>query len=233
VAGKLSFGMPPSMAGPLTGPLVAHFHQRFPQVRLHLREATSIEIRNGLVNRELDLGILTTPLIEPQLELRPLIDEPMVLVGPEGCDLDPAQPVPIAQAAALPLILPTRPNSTRILLEHAMEAIGLTPAIVIETDTAPIADLVRRGLGYSVLPSCFVASHRSFGLRYAPVRGLWVSWRIGSLRELSLTPAAQRMVEMMTTMVAENDDWPLWNDEKLRQFLRDPSPMSLPGKTRA
>jgi LysR family nitrogen assimilation transcriptional regulator len=223
ISGRLSFGMPPSMAGLLTGPMVAQFHQRFPQVQLHLREATSMEIRNGLVGRELDLGILTTPLIEPQLALRPLIDEPMVLVGPAECDLDPSQPVAIAQVAALSLILPTRPNSTRILLEHAMESIGKTPAVAIETDSAPIGDLVRRGLGYAVLPSCYIASHRHLALRYAPVRGLWVSWMIGSLRDLPLTSAAQRMGDMMVEMVAQQRDWPLWADKTLRQKLRDRS----------
>src|SRR3954470_19093749 len=31
MGGRLSFGMAPSMAGLLTGPMVAQFHQRFPQ----------------------------------------------------------------------------------------------------------------------------------------------------------------------------------------------------------
>jgi LysR family transcriptional regulator, nitrogen assimilation regulatory protein len=219
-AGTLSLGMPPSMAGPLTGPLVAQFRRQFPQVRLHLREATSIDIRNGLLGRELDLGILSTPLIEPQLALHPLIEEPMVLVGPPNCDLDPARPVTTTEIAALPLILARRPNSTRIILEHAMESIGLAPNIVIEIDTAPIGDLIRRELGYSVLPSCFLASHRHHQLRYAPVRGLWIGWMIGSLRNLPMTPAAQRMADMMLAMIAEPGDWPLWTDETLRQGLR-------------
>lgn len=219
-AGALSLGMPPSMAGTLTGPLIAQFRQLYPRVQLHLREATSIGIRNGLLSRELDLGVLSTPLIEPQLALQALIEEPMVLVGPPDCDLDPARPATTAEVAALPLILPRRPNSTRIILEHAMESVGLAPNIVIEIDTAPIGDLIRRGLGYSVLPSCFLASHRHHQLRYAPVRGLWIGWMIGSLRNLPMMPAAQRMTDMMLAMIAEPGDWPLWTDEKLRQGLR-------------
>jgi LysR family nitrogen assimilation transcriptional regulator len=219
-AGALSLGMPPSMAGTLTGPLIAQFRQRFPRVQLHLREATSIGIRNGLLSRELDLGVLSTPLIEPQLALQALIEEPMVLVGPPDCDLDPARPATTAEVAALPLILARRPNSTRIILEHAMESIGLAPNIVVEIDNAPIGDLIRRGLGYSVLPSCFLASHRHHQLRYAPVRGLWIGWMIGSLRNLPMIPAAQRMTDMMLAMIAEPGDWPLWTDETLRQGLR-------------
>jgi LysR family nitrogen assimilation transcriptional regulator len=144
----------------------------------------------------------------------------MVLVGPPTCDLDPTRPVTTTDIAALPLILARRPNSTRIILEHAMESIGLTPNIVIEIDTAPIGDLIRRELGYSVLPSCFVASHSHHGLRYAPVRGLWIAWMIGSLRNLPMIPAAQRMTDMILAMIAEPGDWPLWTDEKLRQGLR-------------
>jgi LysR family nitrogen assimilation transcriptional regulator len=219
-AGALSLGMPPSMAGTLTGPLIAQFRQRFPRVQLHLREATSIGIRNGLLSRELDLGVLSTPLIEPQLALQALIEEPMVLVGPPDCDLDPARPATTAEVAALPLILARRPNSTRVILEHAMESIGLAPNIVVEIDNAPIGDLIRRGLGYSVLPSCFLASHRHHQLRYAPVRGLWIGWMIGSLRNLPMIPAAQRMTDMMLAMIAEPGDWPLWTDETLRQGLR-------------
>lgn len=219
-AGALSLGMPPSMAGTLTGPLIAQFRQQYPRVQLHLREATSIGIRNGLLSRELDLGVLSTPLIEPQLALQALIEEPMVLVGPPDCDLDPTRPATTTEVGALPLILPRRPNSTRIILEHAMESIGLAPNIVIEIDTAPIGDLIRRGLGYSVLPSCFLASHRHHQLRYAPVRGLWIGWMIGSLRNLPMIPAAQRMTDMMLAMITEPGDWPLWSDETLRQSLR-------------
>jgi LysR family nitrogen assimilation transcriptional regulator len=219
--GALSLGLPPSMGGVLTGPLIAQFRRQYPQVRLHLREATSIDIRNGLLDRELDLGILSTPLIEPQLTLHPLIEEPMMLVGSPDCDLDPARPVTTAEVAALPLILARRPNSTRIILEHAMESIGLAPNIVIEIDTAPIADLIRRGLGYSVLPSCFLASHNHLGLRYAPVRGLWIAWVIGSLRNLPMTSAALRMNDMILALVKTLDGWPWWADKRIRQNLRD------------
>ena len=219
-AGRLSLGTPPSMAGLVTGELMARFRRRHPQIQLHLREATSIGIRNSLIDREIDLGILSTPLIEPQLALSPLIEEPMVLVGPSTCDLDPATAVTTEDVAIRPLILATRPNSTRILLEHAMESVGLAPNIAIEIDNAPIGELVRHGLGYSVLPSSFVASHRHHGLRYAPIRGLWIAWMIGSLRNLPPTPAADRMSVLMREVVASQRNWPLWSDKKLRRSLR-------------
>jgi LysR family nitrogen assimilation transcriptional regulator len=219
-AGRLSLGTPPSMAALLTGELIARYRRRWPQIQLHLREATSIGIRDGLIARELDLGILSTPLIEPQLALTPLIEEPMVLVGPPDGDLDPGRPVTIAEVAARPLILATRPNSTRLLLEHAMESIGLAPVMAMEIDNAPIGELVRHGCGHAVLPSSFVAAQRHAPLRHAPIVGLWMAWMIGSLRDLPLTAAAERMVAEIHGVIADRPDWALWTDPHLRQSLR-------------
>ena len=219
LTGKLSLGVPPSMASLLIAPLVERFRNELPQIRLHLREGTSTDIRNGLLARELDLGILSTPLIEPQLRLDPLIDEPMVLIGPPGSGLNPSRAVSLEEVAARPLILATRPNSVRIVLEHALESIGLTPTIVIETDNAPLGHLVRRGIAYSIMPSCYVARRRE-GLEYAPVRDLWVGWSIATLRALPLAPPAQHMAKLIKELVDAHGDWDLWYDKRLRRSLR-------------
>jgi LysR family transcriptional regulator, nitrogen assimilation regulatory protein len=202
-AGTLSFGVPQSMSTLLTMPLVAAFRARFPAVRLHVRESTAMQIRDGLLAREIEIGILASPPVELQLTTMPLLKEPMVLVGPESADLDPAFPVSLAAVAALPLIMARRPNSTRIALEHALESLGLTPDIPIETDQAPLAEFVRQGFGYSVVPGCFVAAPASQSLRYAPVVGLEISWMIGYLRGADLSNGAICLQDMIAMVVGD------------------------------
>jgi LysR family nitrogen assimilation transcriptional regulator len=64
------------------------------------------------------------------------------------------QPIALAEVAKLPLILPSRPNAFRILIEGEMIAIGCKPQVALEVDGLnAILSLVREGLGHAVLPS--------------------------------------------------------------------------------
>jgi LysR family nitrogen assimilation transcriptional regulator len=54
--------------------------------------------------------------------------------------------------AALPLVIPTRPNAIRMHVESAMAAVGARPNVVLEIDgVSAILDLVRDGAGCAIL----------------------------------------------------------------------------------
>ena len=56
--------------------------------------------------------------------------------------------------AELPLILPSRPNAFRILIEGEMMTIGKRPNVVLEVDSLnSILSLVKEGMGHAILPS--------------------------------------------------------------------------------
>lgn len=195
--GTVSFGLPQSMLSVLTIPLIAAFRARFPSVRLHVRESTVIQIRDALLSRELEIGVVSSPLIEPQLTTVPLVAEPMVLIGPPGARLGPARPVSLTFVESLPLILARRPNSIRIMIEHSLERIGLSPTVPIETDTTALAEFVRSGFGYSVVPSCFVRTPAGRSLPHAPIKGLEISWMIAHLHGTQLSIGAQHLQQMI------------------------------------
>jgi LysR family transcriptional regulator, nitrogen assimilation regulatory protein len=63
-------------------------------------------------------------------------------------------PITLDEVANLPLILPSRPNAFRVLIEGEMMAIGRTPSITLEVDGLnAILNLVKEGLGHAVLPA--------------------------------------------------------------------------------
>lgn len=63
--------------------------------------------------------------------------------------LNVAQP----EASDLPLILQSRPNAFRMLVEREMNAIGRQPHIALEVDGLnAILSLVKEGIGHAVLP---------------------------------------------------------------------------------
>lgn len=202
-SGGLAVGFPPSMMGIVTGAAVAEFRSRYPAVRLEAREATSIQIRDALLAREIDLGILTFPLVEPELTVSPLMREPMVLVGPTPLPFEAGRPVMIGQVAQLPLVIAKRPNSTRLLVEHALEESGHSLNLALETDAAPIIEFIRQGIGYAILPRCYLLGRSASGTDFAPIEGLGVTWAIGTARHRRPTVAALRMIDIIRSGIRD------------------------------
>ena len=72
---------------------------------------------------------------------------------PPGLQEDPPPPpLPLREVAALPLVIPSRPNAIRMLVETQMAAIGCRPQIALEIDgVSAILDLVADGAGCAIL----------------------------------------------------------------------------------
>ncbi|MFI5445339.1 LysR substrate-binding domain-containing protein [Polaromonas sp. UC242_47] len=163
LAGRVSIGLPPSLSKLITVPLTRTFRQQLPQAQLTLTEGFSVLMHEGLRVGNLDLAVLYNSERSPELEITTLHSEELVLISRKSDDLPasvlPAthgkhQPISLAEVAELPLILPSRPNAFRILVEGEMIAIGRKPQITLEVDGLnAILSLVKEGLGHAVLPS--------------------------------------------------------------------------------
>lgn len=199
-SGRVAFGMPASMTAILTGSLVHSFHQRYPGVKLQIREGLSTNLRAALLARELDFAMLVAPVAEPQLVVRPLLIEPFVMIGPAGSSLDGRRSISVDEVASYPLILPMMPNSTRMLIEMAFERAGRTPQVMLETDDAALlTQFVMSGLGYAVLPQSAVAmkSHLSASLVQVPVKGLGVTRILAMPAGVAMSIATHRLSQML------------------------------------
>ena len=61
--------------------------------------------------------------------------------------------VALADVARLPLVIPSRPNAIRMLVETQMAGIGCKPLVGLEIDgIGAILDLVADGAGHAILP---------------------------------------------------------------------------------
>lgn len=198
-SGRLAFGMPPSMSGSLTGSLIQEFLQQYPDVKLQVRESPSTQLRAALLSREIDFAVLTAQVSEPQLSIRPLLLEPLVLVGPKGAAFAGRRQISLNEAASFPLILPVMPNATRVLIDAAFEKDGRKPRIALETDVAPIAELIARGLGYAVLPASSVSSETlvATSMVHVPIKGLNLTRLLAIPAGVSMSLGAQILTRML------------------------------------
>ena len=162
LSGRVSLGLPPSVARVLAVPLMQAFRTEWPQARLAISEGLSTGMLESLVSGRLDVAVLynATPLAE--VEIAPLAREELLLVERAGA-ATPASPTttpaPDAPASAtldelsrLPLVIPSRPNAIRMHVEATLASAGLAPDVAMEVDGVPaILDLVAGGGGCAVL----------------------------------------------------------------------------------
>ena len=199
LTGQVSLGMPPSVARVLTVPLTRAFRQALPEARLSISEGLSTAMQEGLQHGRLDIVMLYNANRASGIEVTPLVREELLLVQarPPGLQEDPP-PAAIAlrDVAALPLVIPSRPNAIRMHVESTMAQIGCQPLIALEIDGVPaILDLVADGAGSAILSRNAVARSvkpSAFSVRAinAPALNIELSTAVSSLRPSTLTQQA-------------------------------------------
>lgn len=75
IAGELHIGVIPTLAPYLLPLFLRSFSEKFPDIRLFIKELVTTDIVNKLKTGDLDIGLLATPLKEPQLIEHPLFYE--------------------------------------------------------------------------------------------------------------------------------------------------------------
>ncbi len=160
LAGRVSIGLPPSLSKLITVPLTLAMRKALPQAQLTLTEGFSMLIYEGLRVGNLDMAVLYNPHASPDLDTAVLHEEQLVLISPRsalkakgrGNSAAPSA-IRLVDVAALPLILPSRPNAFRLLIDSEMAALGQRPQVMMEVDGLnAILSLVREGMGHAVLP---------------------------------------------------------------------------------
>lgn len=199
LTGRVALGLPPSVARVLTVPLTRAFRLNMPEAQLSISEGLSSAMQENLQNGRLDIAVLYNPSQVPGIEHRPLVQEELLLVQPRPPGLQedpPPAPIRLQEVAALPLVIPTRPNAIRMHVESEMAAIGCRPQIALEIDgVSAILDLVADGAGCAILSrNAVMRSVRpsAFSVRQVsePSLTIQLTTAVSSLRPTTLTQQA-------------------------------------------
>jgi DNA-binding transcriptional LysR family regulator len=156
-AGRLRIGFAASLALTVLPGLLRTFRERFPEVRLDIREMTTAPQIAALGDKTIDVGLLREPPGgETELVYRTVLSEPFVAVLPAGHPLAAQRTVPVAGLAGSPFVL--LPRAVGPLLHDQIvglcAASGFTPEVAqhaVEWQT--ICALVGAGLGVSLAPA--------------------------------------------------------------------------------
>lgn len=153
LSGHINLGLPPTVARCISLDLIKAFHSELPHVGLTLMEALTKNIQENLHLGRLHLGLLYNPISRQDIETHLLAQERLFFI----CHKD--QPyanltdgIPLKKLAEIPLIMPSLPNTFRVLLEQEMLKLDLKPKIQLEINSVGIiTQLLGAGLGAAIL----------------------------------------------------------------------------------
>jgi len=152
-AGRVRAGFTPSVGRTLIPTYLDAFTDRFPRATLSIAEGYSASLSELVLTGKLDFAILLNPATSRHLIVDPIGAEGLFLIGaqPVGPSI---KEVSLAAIADVRLVMPHKSHTIRPLLEYEAARLGVKLNIAIEIDAVrSIADVVRRGRGYTVMPT--------------------------------------------------------------------------------
>lgn len=213
-SGTVVVAMPPSLFDLLTMPALREYRRTYPEVFLRLYEGISAVMNaSSLVQAgSADLAVVTNMEPLATLENRPFVIEPLCLIGPVESALDQRGKIDLETVSTLPLVLTSRPNALRLLLETALANAGLPLDVVMEANSsAALLGAVEAGVGYTVLPFSGGYRMQLHGrMSIAPIADIEVTWNTIQLRSHALSTAGTRMLELLRSMARGQIDCGLW-----------------------
>lgn len=216
-AGTLRISSAYSLRGLLVADSVAEFHRLHPQVSIEIQEGTSVNVREALVTRLVDLALYSDHGASRGLNRQALCSEALVRLSSCETGLQMDQPVTAASLAQLDLVLTPSNNGLRRVVDELLpqSGRGRNPPVIVETNSI-IINLVSRGGLHSILP--YSACHHAFRrgeISLAPIKGIRWPWVIATSRDRPRTAAMRVFSEIVTRNAQRAASSGLWATAEL------------------
>ena len=150
--GEVRLGLLPSVVPTLSGSLYREVALRFPKIRLHLTEGSSVQLEDWLNQGRLDLSLLLREDDTNQPGDVTLRKVRLSLIAPIGDSLLTESTVRFQQLAALPLVLPGEPHLLRSRLNALAMQRQVKLKVAVEADSIRLQEeIVAAGGGYAIV----------------------------------------------------------------------------------
>lgn len=233
--GSVSLGIPAAAGQIIVPEVMRHLNAHYPGIRLHIVEGLSSETYDRLLGRIVQIGVMYDAMAHRDLASEPLVIEDVCLVGHRDKIAELGQIKDLAQVENLPLILPSSPNSRRLLVEKAFRERGLTLNILAEIDGyATTRALLSEGFGFSLMTRAAL-----FGLSGPPslvaveLKSKDLQWRLDLIRHKTQikNQVVTVVADVVRRVIEEIDESGRWGGLSL--FKRPRTKRSAPSARRA
>jgi len=170
--GQLTMGVAGPADAPIFVQILRTFAQKYPKVRIVLRNMSSLDQTHAISEERLHVGFVALPIDDAGLATETVMRQPIMIALPPDHPLASRQRVPLKALSGEPQIMFARSNGPRFfdaVLAACREA-GFSMNIAHEVDNLYTAcALVAAGLGVCLVPAGVQDSHSTSSMVLRPV----------------------------------------------------------------
>ena len=189
VAGEVRIGCIGTTGRWMASPLLGRLAERHPALRPVLVDAPTTSLPPRVLDGDLDMAIVNTPVVEAGLESEPLFDEERIIVAPADHPLADRGTIDVADLADHPVMLTPRGTTFRDAIDQELAATGVRLTAAAEVDGLRLlASLAYQGYAPALLPASAVSGYPDGDWSLVHVEGL-ARRSVGLVRNRRTTPS--------------------------------------------
>lgn len=178
--GTLKIGSLLTAVNYLLPPTVIGFHNAYPNVELSVQGLRTGDIYKGLLQNELDLGIIFLPIEHEDLEAIPLYKEDLALAAPIDHIIAKEASVSLQVLKETPSILLPETYFLRQVINEQCRLMNFVPKPVLEMTTMEsIIQMVSKGVGVTILPRAYLDYIDNIDIKTIPIQDPVITTQIG------------------------------------------------------
>ncbi len=180
---------------------IAAFQSAHPQVRFQMREAGSSEIADDVVAGHLELGVVTLPVRDRELQVTPLTTDRIVLVARHDHSLAQRRRVRSSDLADQAFVAFEAGSAVRQIIDGKLRDAGVEVNVVMELRSIPAILRMVATTGNLAFVSQLGMDQQG-GVVAVPVQGLRIERRLAVIarRGVTLSPAASAFTRRLQTL---------------------------------
>ncbi|MEM8852105.1 MAG: LysR family transcriptional regulator [Pseudomonadota bacterium] len=205
--GSVLVGAPPSIVRHVAPGLFKTVAANHPELCLAFTEGLSGYVNEWLSNGLLDVAIIHDATRTQHFLTEPLVREDLVVVHNEAG----TEPMALRDLSDVPLILPRRTHGLRLLLERSATSARVELNVTAEVDCVPaIKELVRRGVGVSILPRGTVYGDDGLTVRALVQPSLSRSLLLATSSQRPVSQSTRAVIQALKGIVKDLVETELW-----------------------
>lgn len=173
LADHIQVGLMPTFTRAVLSPALIRYSELFPNVRVSITEAYSGQLSRQVANGELDFAVVPYSAKDQSLTVTAMGTDREYLVWSANSDFDPGRNANLKKLEIPKLVLPSRANARRVMIDTYIDTHGIEVGKILELDAMfGTLDLVANSDWITILPGILCIPDPKEGLRrIAPITG--------------------------------------------------------------
>ncbi len=202
--GHLKVAALPSATFGILVPALGRFHERFPNVKLTMRDALNDHVLEAVARGDVDFGVGVLESDKTEFEELPILEDQFVAVVPANHRLARRTAVKWSDLSQEDIVHVAKGSSVRRMVETELSAKGAMRHVNLQVQFVSGAiQMVRQKLGVSILSDLSCAPYKGYqDIRFLPMKAPPLLRRISVIyrKGRSFSPAAQALLDEMSTL---------------------------------